>query len=179
MLWQPVIEFWFRELSPEQWWIKDPALDAEIRQRFGELLEVAKQGHLRTWHDQPRGRLAEIIVLDQFSRNIYRDQPEAFAADDLALERCLAAIAHKDDRSLTKTERAFLYMPLMHSEEEEMHVLAIELFKLLDNDNALNFEYQHKAIIDRFGRYPHRNAILGRTSTPEELAFLTQPNSAF
>lgn len=179
MLWQPVIEFWFRELTPEQWWIKDRILDTQIKQRFGTLLETAKKGGLREWHDQPRGRLAEIILLDQFSRNIYRDSPEAFAADDLALERCLAAIACKDDRSLTRDERAFLYMPLMHSEEADMHVLAVELFKLLGNENTLNFEYKHKAIIDRFGRYPHRNAILGRASTTEELEFLTQPDSAF
>lgn len=179
MLWQPVIEFWFRELTPPQWWVKDSALDAEIKRRFGELLETAKRVRLSEWHGQPRGRLAEIIVLDQFSRNIYRDSPEAFAADELALERCLAAIACKDDRSLTRTERAFLYMPLMHSEEADMHVLAVELFRLLGNDNTLDFEYKHKAIIDRFGRYPHRNAILGRESTPEELFFLTQPNSTF
>ncbi|OOV88129.1 hypothetical protein BTA35_0200820 [Oceanospirillum linum] len=179
MLWQPVIEFWFKELSPQQWWIKDNALDQMIKTRFEATLNKAKEYGLADWRYQPRGRLAEIIVLDQFSRNIYRDSPEAFAVDDRAVQLTLAAIESGDDRSLTQQERLFVYMPLMHSENPEMHVIAIEVFSALGLEENLEFERKHKAIIDRFGRYPHRNAILGRESTPEELEFLKQPDSSF
>jgi len=179
MLWQPVIEFWFKELSPQQRWIKDNALDQMIRVRFEATLIEAKEHGLADWRYQPRGRLAEIIVLDQFSRNIYRDTPEAFIVDNRAVKLTLAAIESGDDRSLTQQERLFLYMPLMHSEDSEMHEIAIEVFSALGLEENLEFERKHKAIIDRFGRYPHRNAILGRESTPEELEFLKQPGSSF
>ncbi len=179
MLWQPVIEFWFKELTPKQWWVKDEALDQTIKQRFESTLIEAKLRRLAEWRYQPRGRLAEIIVLDQFSRNIYRDTPDAFAADELAQQLTLVAIEAGDDRSLTQQERLFIYMPLMHSEDPEMHEIAIEVFTALGLEENLDYERQHKAIIDRFGRYPHRNAILGRESTPEELEFLRQPGSSF
>lgn len=179
MLWQPVIEFWFNELSPKQWWVKDDALDQTIRERFESTLIEAKLRRLAEWRFQPRGRLAEVIVLDQFSRNIYRDTPQAFAADDFALQLTLAAIEVGDDRSLTQQERLFLYMPLMHSEDPEMHEIAIEVFSALGLEENLEYERRHKAIIDRFGRYPHRNKILGRDSSPEELEFLQQPGSSF
>lgn len=179
MLWQSVIEFWFNELSPKQWWVKDPELDKTIKERFEETLTQAKDYGLGEWRYQPRGRLAEIIVLDQFSRNIYRDTPEAFAADSKAQYLSLYAIEIGEDRSLTPIERLFLYMPLMHSEDPDIHDVAVELFTALGLEENLNFELQHKAIIDRFGRYPHRNEILGRQSTPEELAFLQQPGSSF
>jgi len=179
MLWQPVIEFWFEELTPKQWWVKDEALDKTIKERFESTLIEAKLRRLAEWRYQPRGRLAEIIVLDQFSRNIYRDTPDAFAADQLAQQLTLVAIEAGDDRSLTQQERLFIYMPLMHSEDPEMHEIAIEVFTALGLEENLDYERQHKAIIDRFGRYPHRNAILGRESTPEELEFLKQPGSSF
>ncbi|WP_086480341.1 DUF924 family protein [Oceanospirillum sanctuarii] len=179
MLWQPVIEFWFKELTPKQWWVKDEALDKTIKERFESTLIEAKLRRLAEWRYQPRGRLAEIIVLDQFSRNIYRDTPDAFAADQLAQQLTLVAIEAGDDRSLTQQERLFIYMPLMHSEDPEMHEIAIEVFTALGLEENLDYERQHKAIIDRFGRYPHRNAILGRESTPEELEFLKQPGSSF
>lgn len=179
MLWQPVIEFWFHELTPEQWWQKSAELDNEIKSRFEPYLIEAKKGLTSDWRAQPRGRLAEIIVLDQFSRNIYRDTADAFVADALAVELALEAIESRDDRSLTQAERQFIYMPLMHSEDAEMHVIALELFKSLGNESNLKFEIMHKDIIDRFGRYPHRNEILGRASTPEEVEFLKQPGSSF
>ncbi len=179
MLWQPIIEFWFIELKPEQWWIKDASLDMEIKNRFGPYLIAARDKGMPDWHGQPRGRLAEIIVLDQFSRNIYRDTPDAFSSDSIAVQLALSAIDAKDDQSLTSVERSFMYMPLMHSEEPAMHEYAVELFTALGNENNLNFELQHKAIIDRFGRYPHRNKILGRESTAEEIEFLKQPGSGF
>ncbi len=179
MLWQPVIEFWFKELSPKQWWVKDDALDQAIKTRFEPTLIEAKLRQLADWRYQPRGRLAEIIVLDQFSRNIYRDTPQAFAADECAVQLTLAAIEAGDDRSLIQQERLFLYMPLMHSEDPNMHEIAIEVFSALGLEENLEYERQHKAIIDRFGRYPHRNEILGRESTPEEIEFLKQPGSSF
>lgn len=179
MLWQPVIEFWFHELSPDQWWVKDEALDKLIKARFEQTLRDARNRRLAEWRYQPRGRLAEIIVLDQFSRNIYRDTPEAFIGDSLALELALIAIEQRDDLSLTPQERLFLYMPLMHSEDSQVHDIATECFTALGLQENLEYERQHKAIIDRFGRYPHRNAVLGRPSTPEEQAFLRQPGSSF
>lgn len=179
MLWQPVIEFWFLELKPEQWWVKDPELDQQIERRFADYLQAAKSHRLATWRDQPRGRLAEIIVLDQFSRNIYRDTPEAFAADEQAVQLTQKAIESGDDLSLTADERSFIYMPLMHSEDPHIHLLAVEKFTELGNENNLQFELKHKEIIDRFGRYPHRNKILGRESTLEEIEFLKQPGSSF
>lgn len=179
MLWQPVIEFWFLELKPEQWWVKDPELDQLIEQRFSDYLQAAKNHQLATWRDQPRGRLAEIIVLDQFSRNIHRDTPDAFAADDQAVQLTLKTIESGDDLSLTPNERSFIYMPLMHSEASHIHELAVEKFTQLGNESNLQFELKHKEIIDRFGRYPHRNDILGRESTPEEIEFLKQAGSSF
>lgn len=179
MLWQPVIEFWFHELKPEQWWQKSAELDAEITRRFESLLTEAKAGRLSEWRGQPRGRLAEVIVLDQFSRNIYRDTPDAFSADAMALQLSLEAIDLGEDRSLTRDERQFMYMPLMHSEDGDMHEIALQLFQTLGNENNLKFERMHKDIIDQFGRYPHRNDILGRLSTPEEIEFLKQPGSSF
>jgi uncharacterized protein (DUF924 family) len=131
------------------------------------------------WRSSPAGRLAEIIVLDQFSRNLFRDDARAFAADPLALALAQEAVAAGADLALTKVERSFLYMPYMHSESRAIHVVAERLFREKAPEYNHEFELRHKAIIDRFGRYPHRNATLGRESTPEELAFLTEPGSSF
>tara|TARA_B100000745_G_C20148997_1_gene393940 strand:+ start:208 stop:747 length:540 start_codon:yes stop_codon:yes gene_type:complete len=174
-----VIEFWFEELQPKQWWMKDLELDQLIQQPFGDLHAQACQCELWEWRDTPQGRLAEIIVLDQFSRNIYRDTPKAFASDPLALALSQQAVQAKDDQSLNQQQRAFLYMPYMHSESASIHGQAVQLFTDLGNPDNLEFEHKHKAIIDRFGRYPHRNAILGRASTDEEIAFLKEPGSSF
>ncbi|EAO7613966.1 DUF924 domain-containing protein, partial [Salmonella enterica] len=131
------------------------------------------------WRKTAEGRLAEIIVLDQFSRNLFRDSPQAFAQDSLALALAQEAISLNLDQQLSPEQRAFLYMPFMHSESKLIHEFALKLFQRLGNPTNLEFEKKHKVIIDRFGRYPHRNQILGRESTDEELTFLTQPDSSF
>ena len=174
-----VLEFWFKEITPAQWWKVDPAFDQLIASRFADIHTQALASELFAWRSTPHGRLAEIIVLDQFSRNIHRGTPRAFAADSLALALAQEAVSAKADDELTQDERTFLLMPYMHSESKSIHVIAEQLFKEKAAEGNYNFELRHKAIIDRFGRYPHRNAILGRTSTPEELEFLTQPGSSF
>lgn len=174
-----VLQFWFGELTPADWWRKDPALDRRIADRFGSTLEAAAQCELVAWRGSTRGRLAEVIVLDQFSRNIHRDTAAAFANDALALALAQEAVARGCDLELAPAERVFLYLPWMHSESSLIHEEALRLFAALGLEQNLDFERRHKAIVDRFGRYPHRNAILGRASTPEELEFLAQPGSSF
>ena len=174
-----VLKFWFEEVAPKQWWTVDPAFDALIARRFGELLGQAAQGELFDWRGTAKGRLAEIIVLDQFSRNIHRNTPLAFAQDAMALALAQEAVASGADQSLVPPERSFLLMPFMHSESRKIHVQAERLFRTNGAEDNDSFELRHKAIIDRFGRYPHRNDILGRASTPEEIEFLKQPGARF
>jgi uncharacterized protein (DUF924 family) len=176
---QEILHFWFEELTAKQDFVKDAALDEAIRTRFGDTLEAAAKCELFAWRATAEGRLAEIIVLDQFSRNVYRDTPHAFGQDALALVLAQELVASTQDRSLPEAQRVFAYMPYMHSESALVHAQATVLFTQLGIEGNLNFELRHKAIIDRFGRYPHRNAILGRTSTEEELAFLAEPGSSF
>lgn len=179
MNYDAVIRFWFEELESKQWWTSDDSLDAAIRARFGDVHGAANRCELFTWRQQPLGRLAEIIVLDQFSRNIHRGTPGAFASDALALVLAQEAVSVGADQKIDTNQRAFLYMPYMHSESRLIHVEAERLFKASGSDNSYEFELKHKTIIDRFGRYPHRNAILGRESTAEEVEFLKQPGSSF
>ena len=174
-----VLSFWFTELTPEQWWIKDEALDQRIRARFNETHAQAARCELFSWRGTAKGRLAEVIVLDQFSRNMFRDSPAAFSCDALALALAQEAVACGADKALTAVERSFLYMPYMHSESLVIHEEAVRLFTANGIQNNLDFEFQHKAIIEKFGRYPHRNKILGRESTAEERVFLQQPGSSF
>lgn len=174
-----VLDFWFVETAPAQWWKVDPAFDAKIAERFSAIHATAVAGELYGCRVQPRGRLAEILVLDQFSRNLYRGQARAFAADPMALALAQEAVAGAHDVSLSLDERVFLYLPYMHSESRLIHVEAERLFASLGRKDNYDFELRHKAIIDRFGRYPHRNAALGRASTPDELEFLKQPGSSF
>lgn len=174
-----ILHFWFEELTPKQHFVKDAALDATIGNRFGMTLQAAARCELFAWRANAEGRLAEIIVLDQFSRNVYRDTPRAFAQDTLALVLAQELVACGGDLSLPLARRAFVYMPYMHSESALMHAQAVALFSQPGMENNLSFELRHKAIIDRFGRYPHRNAILGRASSAEELAFLSEPGSSF
>jgi len=174
-----VIDFWFTEIKPENWWVKDQAFDQMIKDRFYDLLQAAKQCELFSWRATSLGRLAEIILLDQFSRNIYRDTPAAFAQDNLALVLTQEGISVNADQSLDNSQKAFFYMPCMHSESKLMHEIAVQLFSSPGMESNLDFEYKHKKIIDRFGRYPHRNEILGRQSTEDELAFLETANSSF
>lgn len=176
---QHVLKFWFEQTTPAQWFEKDARFDLQIQQQFSKLHARAAAAELSEWRSSSKGRLAEIIVLDQFSRNLYRDQAAAFACDPMALALAQEAIAAGTDQQLDPVQRSFLYMPFMHSESRVIHETALDLFTQLGNENNLKFEKLHKAIIDRFGRYPHRNAIMGRTSTPEELEFLKQPNSSF
>jgi uncharacterized protein (DUF924 family) len=174
-----ILRFWFEEIEPRMWWQADAGFDAAIRERFFATLQQATRGELWAWRAEPRGRLAEVIVLDQFSRNIHRNTPLAFAQDPMALALAQEAIAADADRVLTPTERTFLYLPFMHSESPRIHDRAVELFRANGLQDNYDFELRHKAIIDRFGRYPHRNAILGRESTVEEIDFLKQPGSRF
>ncbi|MBA4256082.1 MAG: DUF924 domain-containing protein [Polaromonas sp.] len=174
-----ILHFWFEELTPAQQFAKDAALDDLIRSRFGHTLVAAARCELWAWRTTPTGRLAEIVVLDQFSRNVYRDTPAAFAQDPLALALAQELVASGHAQALPPTQRAFAYMPYMHSESLAIHDQALALFGEPGLESNLGFEQRHRAIIERFGRYPHRNAVLGRTSTPAELAFLQEPGSSF
>ena len=178
-MYEDILNFWFNELSPAQWWVKDENLDAEIERRFSALHAQAARCELFDWRMAAKGRLAEIIILDQFSRNIFRDTPQAFANDPLALALAQEALAVDADKALSPTERSFLCLPFMHSESAEIHKVAVMLYGLPGLEDNLDFELQHQSIITRFGRYPHRNKILGRESTPEEIEFLKQPGSGF
>jgi len=172
-----VLKFWFEEIDPKQWWKVDADFDALIAERFSVILHQASQGELLEWRKEVKGRLAEIIVLDQFSRNIYRGKPGAFHQDPLALVLSQEAV-NVGLEKLDPVERSFLLMPYMHSESIYIHKLAEPLFKQFAPNNY-TFEIRHKEIIERFGRYPHRNEILGRASTQEEILFLKQPGSSF
>jgi len=174
-----VLQFWFHELTPAQWWKLDPALDQQIRDRFADLHHRASRAELFGWRGHPHGRLAEVIVLDQFSRNMHRGTALAFACDPLALALAQEAVAARADQGLSPDERAFLYMPYMHSESRAIHRVGEPLFKAGTAPNNHQFELRHQAIIERFGRYPHRNAVLGRVSSAEEIEFLKTPGSSF
>jgi uncharacterized protein (DUF924 family) len=179
MMPEEVIEFWFQELNQKQWWIKDTALDTEITARFAEAHEKASSCELWRWRQKPIGRLAEIILLDQFSRNMFRDSARAFAYDKMALTLAQEAIASNAHLSFSDLQRGVLYLPFMHSESVAIHKVAEQLYRANGLETQYQFELQHQAIIERFGRYPHRNAILGRTSTPAEILFLAEPGSQF
>jgi uncharacterized protein (DUF924 family) len=178
-MYSSVLQFWFAEVSPSQWWKVDSAFDKLVAERFGNIRTQAIQAERFEWRSTPKGRLAEVIVLDQFSRNIYRGTRRAFEADTLALALAQEAVSSNADAGLTQEERVFLYMPYMHSESKRIHVVAERLFRENAPKGNHDFELRHKAIIDRFDRYPHRNEILGRESTSEELAFLKEPGSSF
>ena len=181
-----VLRFWFGDAphAPRaEWFRKDEAFDATIRTRFGAVIPAALAGAFGDWCATARGALARVIVLDQFTRNVHRDTPLAFAGDERALATAQDAIARGLDRELDHVERWFLYMPFQHSEDPAVQERSLELFRALADASGDGgpFEWaeRHAVIIRRFGRYPHRNAILGRESTPEEIAFLEQPGSRF
>ena len=176
---EDILHFWFEELSPAQHFAQEDAIDAMIRVRFGPIWQAAQHCELWEWRATPQGRLAEIVVLDQFSRNIWRDTPRAFAQDAQALTLAQELVRLGQDRALPIEQRAFAYMPYMHSESGLIHQEAVALFSQPGLEGSLDFERRHQAIIARFGRYPHRNALLGRTSSPEEIAFLAEPGSSF
>lgn len=186
-----VLDFWFDKDNEQYWFERNDAFDKQIKDKFGEIWQAAKQGECVTWRiaDAPAdsnssltalaGRLAEIIVLDQFSRNLCREQACAFAQDGMALALAQEAIGQPHFNTLPMEWRRFIIMPFMHSESLMIHERYLPLFEQLNDATTLDFELRHKDIIDEFGRYPHRNEALGRESTSEEKAFLQQPNSSF
>lgn len=171
---QEVLHFWFEQTAPEQWWRADQALDALIRERFGALHAAAARAELFGWRGAAAGRLAEIVVLDQFSRNIHRGDAAAYACDPMALALAQEAVARGADRELPLVQRSFVYMPYMHSESLVIHDEAMRLFRQPGLENGLEFEVGHRCVLERFGRYPQRNQALGRASTAEELALLRE-----
>lgn len=174
-----VLSFWFQEIEARLWFASEKGFDGLIRNRFLGLMQQAAVGELYPWRQTAEGRLAEIIVLDQFSRNVYRNTPQVFAQDPTALVLAQEAVASGALNFLNPTQRSFLLLPYMHSESRQIHVAAEALYRNFVPAENYDFELRHKAIIDRFNRYPHRNEILGRTSTAEELEFLAQPGSRF
>jgi len=179
MQYNDIIDFWFNQTPPSQHWVKDSKFDFLITEKFSVLHRAARLGELAAWRQSIEGRLAEIVILDQFSRNIFRDTAKSFAYDGQALVLAQEAIKDSVDLKLPPSKRAFLYMPFMHSESLLIHKQAQRLFNQPGLEGSYEFEMAHYRIIEQFGRYPHRNKILGRTSTPNEIEFLAQPNSSF
>lgn len=174
-----VYSFWFEETSEKQWFEKDPEFDGQIRARFGSLVEAASRGELEDWLETPRGSLAYILLLDQFTRNINRGSEKAFAADAKARAAAQNALAKGFDQNLPGREKPFLYLPLEHSENLADQDRSVSLFEALGNDQLTDYALRHREIIARFGRFPHRNDALGRESTEAEQEFLKQPGSSF
>lgn len=179
MTYHDINDFWFNQISPSQHWVKDTQFDLLITTRFSVIHRAARLGELAQWREYDEGRLAEILILDQFSRNMFRDTAKSFAFDGQALVLSQEAINRGIDLKLPPSRRCFLYMPFMHSESIEIHKQALRLFNQPGLEDNYDFEMAHYQIIEKFGRYPHRNKILGRTSTPDELEFLEQPGSSF
>ncbi len=188
--WQAVLDFWFLPATdPEyaksraEWFRKSDAFDALIRSQFGALIERALRGELRDWDTEPPGALAQIIVLDQFTRNTFRDTPRAFAGDPQAQQAALAMLEDRRDLELIPAQRWFVYMPLEHAEDIALQERCVAFFSELEREahfeNIAAYAVRHRDIIARFGRFPHRNRILGRESTPDEIEFLKQPGSSF
>jgi len=195
---ESVLEFWFGSGADDAtiaaqrsalWWQKDPVVDADCKARFEPLVLAAGEGQLASWTGTPRGRLALIVLTDQLPRNIYRGTSRAFAFDPVALACCLDGLSLGSDRELRRIERVFFYLPPEHSESAEHQERAVALFtELVEKappelyelfDGYRRYALRHREIIARFGRFPHRNALLGRASTPEEIAFLATPGSSF
>lgn len=175
-----VLSFWFEELTPAQHWMRDDAVDAAILERFGAVNAEAAAGGCDGWQAGCDGALALVITLDQFSRNLFRNSPRAFANDPKALEIARNAIDAGHDAALPDGRRMFFYLPFEHAEDLAMQERCMELFSALDlTDQNMQAVRRHHEIIERFGRFPHRNDVLGRESTVEEVAFLKEPNSSF
>lgn len=167
-----ILDFWFQQLSSDEWFKKDEMLDLKMVEKFIVIHSQAVSGELFHWRNEPFGRLAEIILIDQFSRNIYRDDPKAYSYDGMALVLAEEAIRNNVHLNFETKHKQFLYMPFMHSESKSIHEIAVELFSEPGLENSLSFELAHKSIIDRFGRFPERNYVLGRINTPEEEIYL-------
>lgn len=196
--WQPILDYWFGQAVDDVgcanqkaslWWGKSPDVDADIRERFESMLHLLVNGGNRYWLQFPESRLSAIIVLDQFSRNIYRDSSIAYSSDLLALNWCLSGIHEKLEKQLRPIEQVFFYLPLEHAEDLSLQHLCVERFQQLVEEvpssqretfeGFLDYAEQHAAVIEQFGRFPHRNIVLGRESTPDELTYLAQPDSGF
>jgi uncharacterized protein (DUF924 family) len=194
----PVLQFWFGDVDElgrsdvkhsRRWFMKDEAFDREIAGLFSETFADVRGGLREAWLDDPRGRVAYVIVLDQFPRNMFRGTARMFEGDRQALAAAVEGVARHDDAELTVNERSFLYMPYMHSEDVAMQEISVALFKELAESApselhgtmlaAVQYAEKHREIVARYGRFPHRNTVLGRQSTPEELAFIAQPGSGF
>lgn len=176
---EAVLAFWFDELSEEQHWIKDVELDRAIGERFGALRQSVVETCAAGWRDTPETLLAAIILTDQFSRNIHRGTAGAFEADALALDLAREGIAHGWHETLSPDRAVFLLIPLMHAEDRDAQAESVARFEALGLDQQVKFARDHAAVIDRYGRFPHRNAQLARTSTPQELAYLSQPGAGW
>jgi len=186
---QDVLDFWFAEANAAHWFAADDAFDARIRERFGSAVQAAADGRLDDWARTPSGWLALLILLDQFPRNLYRDDPRAWAADAGAQRVALSGLARDDDRQLPAVQRVFAYLPLEHAEDPALQRRSVALFEALlaeavaeqrrPFEDYLDYARRHREVIARFGRFPHRNAALGRPSTPEELHYLAQPGAGF
>jgi uncharacterized protein (DUF924 family) len=176
---EPLLRFWFAPETQQKWYGGGPGFDAELRERFGALHADAAAGRLSGWAETPHGALALVVLFDQVSRNIYRDTPGMFAHDAAALRIVRQCLPRAVDVALTLPERSIFYMPLMHAEQIAAQTLACQLFTKLGGPTELYFARLHYAVVERFGRFPHRNAILGRESTPEETAYLAQGGLRF
>lgn len=174
-----ILTFWFVECEQKSWWVKDPAFDAIVRGRFGALVEEAASDKLDHWAGSAEGARALIILLDQFTRNIYRGTAKAFVADEKAREIARNAIASGFDEGLNRHERNFMYLPLEHSEDLKDQEDCCRLIASIGSEGYLKFARSHRDIIARFGRFPHRNKILGRINTPEEEEYLKDPAAGF
>ncbi len=176
---EDVIAFWFEEISPEAWFKKDKEFDKMLTERANAIVRKALNGQLDNWSESAEGAVGLVILLDQFTRNIFRDTPQAFSGDEMALVISLKASDSGWFAGLSNMFKQFLLMPMMHSEDIFIQERSLPLFKLHTNELTYNYAIKHRNIIAKFGRFPHRNALLGRPSTKEELVFLTQPGSTF
>ena len=182
-----ILDFWFGpgpEAARPEWFRKDDAFDATIRARFGATVESALQGAHRDWDATPAGALARVLLLDQFTRNIFRGTPRAFAGDGLALDAARAMQQRGDDLALPPLRRVFAYLPFEHAEDAAAQRESVRLFEALAQEHPATADFadyarRHAVVIERFGRFPHRNAVLGRASSDEESEFLRQPGSSF
>lgn len=174
-----ILDFWFKQLKPAQWYKPDGALDAEIARRFASVYDELRLEVAKSWRVDVHGLLSAVIVLDQFPRNMFRGTPKAFATDAAALALSTDAIERQLDHPLSTSERQFLYMPFQHAEDRAVQDRSVALFDALGDASVADYARRHRAVIERFGRFPHRNAILGRASTQEEIEFLKQPGSSF
>lgn len=174
-----VLDFWFDPATKPHWFVKSDAFDHGVAERLGALLEQAAAGALDHWAETPEGLLALVILLDQVPRNVHRGTPAAFATDAKALALAERAVAQGLDKAVEPARRLFLYLPFEHAENLAAQEQAVALFATTGDAEYLDYAIRHRDVIARFGRFPHRNAILGRTSTTEELEFLEQPGSSF